>query len=634
MSDVSVLAEGVNLLWVLVVTFLIFFMHAGFAMLEAGQVRSKNVANQLTKNLLTWSVGVTVFFLVGAGVSSVVGGMTGGGAWALADVFGTLSPARPNEWVGWLFGAVFAMTAATIVSGAVAGRAKLRTYVTYTVLLAAVIYPVVAGVTWGGGFLSDVLGVGFHDFAGGMIVHGMGGIAGLTAAYVIGPRMDRFNADGSVNVIPGHSLTFAVLGTLVLAFGWYGFNVGTAATVFTVADDGSLALGAFATVGRVALITTLGMAAGAIGAGLVSLAKTKKVDTLYVANGLLAGLVGVTATADAITWWGGLLVGLLAGAQLPVVFDYVEKHLHVDDVCAVFPVHGSAGVLGALAFPFVSVGFWASPSIDALVTSFAAQVLGVAVIAAWTVLATGAVFGAARALGQARVDPAHEREGLDVSEHGVETYPEFGIDGPGDAAIRTDGGDLPNDGAIKLVMAVVRPDVLPAIKEALADVGAPSLTVTNVSGRGSQPAKKGQWRGEEYVVDLHQKVKVECVVADVPAEDVVTAIREAAHTGDPGDGKIFVVPVEDACQVRTGNRGGSSVGRLRFGTSARGVWSTPHPAGRPSTRRAHAGRRRRWPSASGSAPPRSGSWYFFEVMQQSHIATVVCRERCRCLPPS
>jgi Amt family ammonium transporter len=551
--DPAVLAEGVNMLWVLVVTFLIFFMHAGFAMLEAGQVRSKNVANQLTKNLLTWSVGVVVFFLVGAGVSSLVGGLTGGGEYSL---LGTWSPDSVNAWVDWLFGAVFAMTAATIVSGAVAGRAKLRAYVAYTVLLAAVIYPVVTGFTWGGGFL-DALG--FKDFAGGMIVHGMGGIAGLTAAYVLGPRMDRYNEDGSANVIPGHSLTFAVLGTLVLAFGWYGFNVGTAFQVFdpAAAEEGTLALGSFATVGRVALVTTLGMAAGAIGAGAVSLYKTGKVDTLYVANGLLAGLVGVTSVTDAIVWPGALVIGLLAGAQLPVVFEFVEKRLKIDDVCAVFPVHGSAGVLGAVLFPlFATSGFSAA--------QLGVQLFGVAVIGLWTVAATYVVFKAFDAAGQARVSPDHEREGLDISEHGVDTYPEFGDTdtiaadgGVVDGETLTDGGVPPAD--IHMVMAIVRPEKLGAIKKALAEVGAPSLTVTDVSGRGNQPAKKGQWRGEEYTVDLHQKVKVECVVADVPPGDVVEGIREAATTGEPGDGKVFVLPVEDACQVRTGKRGTEAV---------------------------------------------------------------------------
>jgi len=422
--DPEVLMEGVNTLWVLVATFLIFFMHAGFAMLEAGQVRAKNVANQLTKNLLTWSIGVSVFFLVGYGVNGVVSG----------SGFTTAASLGSAGWVhDWLFSAVFAMTAATIVSGAVAGRARLRAYVTYTILLTAVIYPVVVGFShWGGGYIGGALGAPFHDFAGGMIVHGMGGIAGLTAAAVLGPRMDRYNADGSANVIPGHSLTFAVLGTLILAFGWYGFNVGTAADVFVV-ENGALALGDFATVGRVAMATTLAMAAGAIGAGGAAWYKTGKVDTLYVANGLLAGLVGITAIPDAATWWGAFLVGGLAGAQLPVVFEFVEKRLKIDDVCAVFPVHGSAGVLGTLAYPFVATGL---PEGVTFVDALLSQVVGVAAIAGWTVLTTALIFGTLKALGQARVSPEHEREGLDVTEHGVETYPEFGDEG----TIITDGG--------------------------------------------------------------------------------------------------------------------------------------------------------------------------------------------------
>jgi len=549
--DPSVLAEGVNLMWVAVVCFLIFFMHAGFAMLEAGQVRAKNVANQLTKNLLTWSVGVLLYFMVGFGVEGLAGGGGFSAASALAD----------GDWVNsWLFGAVFAMTAATIVSGAVAGRAKLRAYVAYTIAISAVIYPVVAGITWGGGFLGGS-GLGFTDFAGGMIVHGMGGIAGLTAAYVLGPRMDRYAEDGSTNVIPGHSMTFAVLGTLILAFGWYGFNVGTTATVFAV-DGGELALGGYASVGRVALATTVGMAAGGVGAALASVALSKKVDTLYVANGLLAGLVGVTGIADLVTWWGAIAVGLLCGLQLPLVFEFVSDTMKIDDVCAVFPVHGSAGVLGVLALPFVSInGF----SVDVLVS----QVLGVVVITAWTVIATAIVFGAFKAAGQARVTPEHERDGLDVSEHGVETYPEFGkanVATDGGASVvdttedspRADGGE--EEGSeIKMVTAVVRPDKLGAIKQALAEINAPSLTVTNVSGRGSQPAKTGQWRGEEFTVDLHQKVKIDVVVADIPADEVAEAISDAAKTGEPGDGKVFILPVEDALQVRTGATGPEAV---------------------------------------------------------------------------
>ena len=568
-GDLATIVEGVNLLWVLTVTFLIFFMHAGFAMLEAGQVRSKNVANQLTKNMLTWSIGVIAFFLVGAGLSRVVAGLTGG-SYGFDQLFYTWGAAS-GDWVSWLFGAVFAMTAATIVSGAVAGRAKLRAYIAYTITLAAVIYPVVVGFTWAGGGLltSDgLIGLGFQDFAGGMIVHGMGGIAGLTAAWILGPRIDRYNEDGSVNVIPGHSLTFAVLGTLVLAFGWYGFNVGTAATVLTMTESGAVELAAFGGVGRVALTTTLGMAAGAVGAGSVALLKTGKVDTLYVANGMLAGLVGITSITNDILWAGALFVGLLAGAQLPIVFEFVEKRLQIDDVCAVFPVHGSAGILGALLYPFVATGTWANGfNTGAFTSALVQQVVMVLVITVWTVGATAAVFGALRSVGQARVSRQHELEGLDVSEHGVDTYPEFGspetaTDGGfvdrGDGIMRPDGG-LPNEGGIKLVMAFLRPDKLGDVKRGLAEVGAPSITVTDVAGRGSQPAKKSQWRGEEYTVDLHQKVKVECVVADVPAEEVAEAIADAANTGEPGDGKVFVLPVENARQIRTGKTGREAV---------------------------------------------------------------------------
>jgi Amt family ammonium transporter len=566
--DPSTFASAMNGTWILVVTFLIFFMHAGFAMLEAGQVRSKNVANQLTKNLLTWSVGVTVFFLIGTaftslvngspGIASAAGSLFSGGELAVEE--GVIGP-----YVNWLYGAVFAMTAATIVSGAVAGRAKLRAYVTYTFLLAAVIYPMVIAFTWsasGDGLVAQLTGTAFHDFAGGMIVHGMGGIAGLTAAAVLGPRMDRYAKDGSTNVIPGHSLTFAVLGTLVLAFGWYGFNVGTASVVSG---------GVFntLTLNLVAMGTTIAMAAGGIGAATVVWLRTGKVDTLYVANGLLAGLVGITAIPDTTAWWGALVVGLLAGGQLPLVFEFVSDTLKIDDVCAVFPVHGSAGVLGTLLFPFVAAPGELSAGIGA---HFVAQLTGVVIIGGWTLTATAAVWYVLKVSGEARVTAEHEQEGLDISEHGVETYPEFGGD-----RVATDGGPSVVDttesdsespradgGAeagtqIKMVTAVVRPDKLGDIKQSLAEINAPSLTVTNVSGRGSQPAKKGQWRGEEFTVDLHQKVKVDVVVADIPADEVAEAIADAAETGEPGDGKVFIMPVEDALQVRTGATGPEAV---------------------------------------------------------------------------
>ncbi len=534
------LTNSLNTTWILTVTFLIFFMHAGFAMLEAGQVRSKNVANQLTKNMLTWAVGVTVFFLIGTGIEAVASGSSG----FLGGV-----AAGSGGYVGWLYGAVFAMTAATIVSGAVAGRAKLRAYVTYTFLLAAVIYPVITAFTWaapGAGLVEQLVGTAFADFAGGMIVHGMGGVAGLTAAAILGARIDRYESDGSVNIIPGHSMTFAVLGTLMLCFGWYGFNVGTAAAL------------SIDTLGQAAMTTTIAMGTGAIGSAAVSLLRSGKVDTLYTANGMLAGLAAITAITNTTTWWGAIVVGLLAGAQLPIVFEYVTNTLGIDDVCAVFPVHGSAGILGTLLMPFVAL----PGVVDSVASQFTAQVVGVVIIGGWTLTATAIIWYLFNATGQARVDPNHERDGLDVSEHGVDTYPEFGPGAPrgtatdGGAELRGDGGSA---GDINMVMGIVRPERLGEVKTALAEVGAPSLTVSNVSGRGTQPPKTGQWRGEEYAVDLHKKVKVEVIVADIPADDVADAIRSAAGTGEPGDGKVFILPVDDAVQVRTGETGAEAV---------------------------------------------------------------------------
>ena len=553
MSDLSTMATGVNLVWLLLVTFLVFFMKAGFAMLEAGQVRAKNVANQLTQTIITMVVGFIVFFGVGAAVATVVGEVTGGGALDVGAAF--MSVYAPGDqtgaWTSWLFGGVFAIAAANIVSGALAGRTRPRMYVVYTAVIGGVISPIADGLVWSGGWLATL---GFHDFAGGAVVHTLGGVGGLVGAYLIGPRKGRFDDDGSTNVMPGHSITLAVLGTLILCFGWYGFNVGTAASVFAV-ENGQLVLDSFSYVGRVALDTTLGMVFGGVGAGAVAWYKTRKLDTLFLANGLLAGLVCVTPVADVASWPGAVALGLLGGAQLPVVFDVVEHHLRVDDVCAVFPVHGTAGIIGTLAFPFVAASFTGSR-----LAAFGVQALGIGVVIALSAGVTAVVFLAAHAANWARVDSNSESAGLDVTMHGVETYPEFGehesVNVP-DGGIVTDGGRPASD--IELVMAYIRPDKLGDVKTELAEIGAPSLTVTDVSGRGSQPATTGQWRGEEYVVDLHQKVKVECVVADTPTDDVVDAICTGAKTGNKGDGKVFVLPVSATTQIRTGKTGREAV---------------------------------------------------------------------------
>ncbi|MFB6178136.1 MAG: ammonium transporter [Halorientalis sp.] len=429
MSDVAALANGLNLVWLLMASFLIFFMKAGFAMLEAGQIRAKNVSNQLTQTLVTLCVGLLVYFLIGAGVANIVGQVTSGSALDVGKAFAYLWGGSA-DWAEWLFGGMFAIAAANIVSGGVAGRCRPRMYVGYTIAITGFIYPAAVGLVWNGGLLAAM---GFHDFAGGMVIHAMGGISGLTAAWVLGPRLGRFNDDGSANVIPGHSVTLAVLGTLILAFGWYGFNVGTATQVVQQTKNG-IQLADFAYVGRVALVTTLGMVAGGLSAGLVTWMRTDNVDTLYIANGMLAGLVGVTGVADVLIWPGALLVGVLAGAQLPFVFEFVEKRLRIDDVCAVFPVHGTAGMLGIVIYPLISTG-------SAGLAQIGVQLAGVALIAVWTAATTFVIFKGATKLGQARVTQDKEMAGLDQTAHGMETYPEFGeATNLNDSPVRTDGG--------------------------------------------------------------------------------------------------------------------------------------------------------------------------------------------------
>jgi Amt family ammonium transporter len=458
------IANSVNYVWVLVVCFLIFFMQPGFAMLEAGQVRAKNVGNVLMKNMTDWTLGVLVFFLVGAGVTAISGALTSPGvAVNVESAFPFLGDVGSTTFIGWLFGAVFAMTAATIVSGAVAERMSFKAYVFLAAVMTALIYPVMPGFAWGGngllssaGYLGEAIGnavgdgpVGYLDFAGATVVHMSGGIAGLVAAYMVGPRKGRYDSNGNSQPIPGHSMLLAVLGTLILAFGWYGFNVGTQATVLSAGADGAFSFSGTA-LGLVALNTTLGMGAGGVAAMLVSTFWQGKPDPLWTANGLLAGLVAVTGAVPHVTWWGGLLLGGIAGALVLPTFRWVVDSLKIDDVCGVFAVHGGAGAIGTILIPLVATtgtggtGTWTFLGVDQLVM----QIAGVLVIGTWTVLTTMVALKIADVLFGLRVSDEEEDIGLDQGEHGVSVYPEFTGEGapePGrsvsaDGGIETDGG--------------------------------------------------------------------------------------------------------------------------------------------------------------------------------------------------
>ncbi|PSP70287.1 hypothetical protein BRC79_02525 [Halobacteriales archaeon QH_8_67_27] len=434
--DASVLADSINAVWILTVSFLIFFMQPGFMLLEAGQIRSKNVSNLVMKNMFDWSLGVLGYFVLGLGVARLVGALTAPGSVSLAAGFSHVN--APSEWIGWLFGAVFAMTAATIVSGAVAGRIKFKSYIIFSVFMTVFLYPVVQGLTWQGGLLSatgylgQLLGVGYLDFAGGTVVHMVGGLAGLTAAYVLGPRSGRYDEDGNSKPIPGHSVLFAVVGTFMLAFGWYGFNVGTQATVLSES-------GAFMgeKLGRVALTTTLAMGAGAVVSSLTTMVAQGKPDPLFTANGLLGGLVAITSGAAYVTWWGGILIGAIGGLVVFPTYKWTVESLGIDDVCGVFAVHGAAGGIGAVLVPVFGVtgGGWAFLGLRQLLM----QVVGVAVIGTWTVLLTMSAYLLVDSVLGLRYDEETEKEGMDQVEHNIVSYPEFATDGGTDTADSTSG---------------------------------------------------------------------------------------------------------------------------------------------------------------------------------------------------
>ncbi len=436
-TNVIEIAQSINAVFILFASFLVFFMQPGFALLEAGQVQAKNVANVAMKNLMDWSQGVLSYFFIGSGVAFIAARLTSTATLSVTEAFAYVND--PSAWITWLFGAVFAMTASTIVSGAVAGRIRFSAYILLGFLMTSLIYPVVEGLVWRdgllttSGYIGGLIGAGYMDFAGATVVHMTGGVAGLAAAAYIGPRRIRFD-DNRLNVVPGHSVFLAMLGTLLLAFGWYGFNVGTHATVLS--EDGIFE---GAALGRVALNTTHAMGAGTMAAALVTTIHRGKPDPLFAANGMLAGLVAVTGAAGYVTWWGGIILGAIGGALVMPVHRMVVTKLRIDDVCAVFSVHGVAGAVGTLLIPLFAVGSdgsWQILGTEQLLI----QVIGVATIALWTAAATiGSLMAIETLLGKTlRVDEAAEQLGLDASEHNITAYPEFALTDGGRGGTSTD----------------------------------------------------------------------------------------------------------------------------------------------------------------------------------------------------
>jgi Amt family ammonium transporter len=401
---------------------LVFFMQAGFAMVEAGFNSSKNAVNILFKNSMDICVGVLLFFIVGFGIMyptlydgdwDKVSGYFAFGGTGLDDYVVTADRTFSPE-VDWLFQAVFAATAATIVSGAVAGRMKVGAYLVYSAILTGLIYPISGYWKWGGGWLTwfgeQVDGewtMAFQDFAGSAVVHGVGGFAALAGAIVLGPRLGRF-VNGKSIPMPGHSLPLAALGVFILWFGWYGFNPGSQLAFQGTGDiDATM---------HIAMTTTLAAGAGGLAATLLSWFMFRKPDLSMGLNGILGGLVGITACCDCMSNWMAIVVGIVAGGLVIGAVMLLDK-LQIDDPVGAFPVHGVCGVWGCMAIGILPNAHKASDA-----TNFGIQLTGTLSICAWSFVTMFILFSVLKGIGFLRVSDAEEQKGLDVSEHGMHAY--------------------------------------------------------------------------------------------------------------------------------------------------------------------------------------------------------------------
>ena len=419
LEELQTLVPGLQVtldnVFVLVATVLVVFMHAGFVLVEAGLTRAKNAGNIVMKNLINFSIGAVVFFAVGFAIAfgggfDGLGAYIGGGGWFIGDgafAYGNLTP-----FTFFIFQAAFAATAATIVSGAMAERTKFGGYVAYALIMTAVIYPIVVRWQWGGGWLYQ-LSTPFHDFAGSTIVHLTGGVAAFAAAKALGPRIGRYGTDGKPRAIPGHSIPFAIVGCFILLVGWFGFNAGSQ-------------LGADPVIGRIATTTLIAAGAGAVMAALVTRLQSGKTDVAMTGNGLLAGLVGITAGCYAVSTIGALIIGLVSGLIVVFAVSFFDK-IRVDDPVGAISVHGVCGAFGTIAVGlfsneesegFIAKGLFYGGGTDQLVS----QIIGVVAVAAFVFVASTIMFAVIKATIGLRVSEQEEREGLDVHEHGSPGY--------------------------------------------------------------------------------------------------------------------------------------------------------------------------------------------------------------------
>ena len=415
-------AVAINTVWTLLAAFLVFFMQAGFAMVEAGFTRAKNAANIMMKNLMDFSIGSIAYWLVGFGI------MFGASA---SGLFGTtgffLSDANPGtneglwQFAFWIFQAVFAATAATIVSGSMAERTKFSSYLIYSVFITAIIYPVVGHWIWGGGWLASK---GMVDFAGSTVVHSVGGWAALAGALLLGPRLGKYNKDGSSNAIPGHNIPLASLGVFILWFGWFGFNAGSTTS------------GTNLSIATIAVTTTLAASAAAITAMFTAWKRFGKPDTSMALNGALAGLVAITAGCAVVSPLSAIIIGAIAGILVVLSVEFIDKVLRIDDPVGAISVHGVCGAFGTLAVGLFAQSSYGNSSgvgdVNGLffgggLSLFVTQLIGVISVFVWVFGAAFLVFKIMKMTVGLRVSEEEELKGLDIGEHGMESYSGFQV---------------------------------------------------------------------------------------------------------------------------------------------------------------------------------------------------------------
>ena len=566
-------SEQLFAVWFLIGAALVFWMQAGFAMVEAGFTRAKNTGNIIMKNLMDFCIGTVTFILIGFSLlmgEDLVGFIGQPG-------FDLFTSYKDFDFSSFVFNLVFCATTATIVSGAMAERTKFLSYCIYSGVISALIYPVEAHWIWGEGWLSQL---GFHDFAGSCAIHMVGGISALIGAKILGARIGKFKKgkDGSVKVgaFPGHNIALGALGVFILWLGWYGFNGAAATSVEQL--------------GSIFLTTTIAPALATVTCMIFTWLKYGKPDVSMCLNASLAGLVAITAPCDVTDALGAVVIGIVSG--LLVVFGVwlLDYKLHIDDPVGAVAVHMLNGIWGTLA-----VGLFATDSAPGYSIANAAgeklvglfygggfelmglQLLGFVSVAGWTVITITATFLLIKKIFGLRVSREEETLGLDATEHGMPSayagfsmLPEYVEEGVAAAPPVMVSGDTPvaeaipvkkmptfDDGTPKIskVQIICRESRLEPLKNALMEIGITGMTVTHVLGCGVQKGKPEYYRGVQIETNLLPKVQLDIVVCMVPVGKVIEAAKKTLYTGHIGDGKIFVYDVEEVVKVRTGQTG-------------------------------------------------------------------------------